>query len=221
MKKYILFFILIICLLNTYSVKAQSEESIWITTSSNNLKTGESVIVTVFARSATPSYGFTFQIGYDPDCLQPVEISSTVPTMTYQYTPQTSGLVDASFYTDSTPQIVNGVLANVSFITLGKCETKIYLYSAALAIKDKNGFHTPLSGMSIDTNGIEIVISSKKGTSQELPLLGTSIPLGTKPDVNKPPAFTSIFIVAICVIGVMLLVTIIGVRRILLRRSNR
>src|SRR5262245_58972376 len=83
---------------------AQSTDSIWLTASTTEYKTGETVMVTVNATAATPIQGFTFQIGYDPACLKPINATSSVPGMNGLALPQTSGLVDGS-YASTTPQV--------------------------------------------------------------------------------------------------------------------
>ena len=107
---------LFLLVVTTTNVSAQSAESIWLTANATAYKTGETVIVTVNAASATPVQGFTFQIRYDPACLKPVNASSTIPGMNGLPLPQLVGLVDGS-YASTTPQIVNGVLAEVRFVT--------------------------------------------------------------------------------------------------------
>ena len=97
-------------------------ESIWLTTGTTEFKTGETFIVLVNGASVTPIQGFTFQIRYDPACLKPINTSSPISGMTGLSLPQTSGLVDASF-ASTTPQMANGVLAEVTFQTLGGCQT--------------------------------------------------------------------------------------------------
>ncbi|MBE0669108.1 MAG: hypothetical protein IH588_00840, partial [Anaerolineales bacterium] len=104
------------------NVSAQAPETIWITASTTAFKTGETVIVTVNAVSATPIQGFTFQIRYDPACLQPVNATSPISGMNGLQLPQTAGLVDASF-ASTTPQTANGVIAEVRLVTLGGCQT--------------------------------------------------------------------------------------------------
>ena len=96
MKKFALTLIAIICLFVFIPVKAQSAESIWITASTNNFKTGETVIINVNGASASPIQGITFQIKFDPACLQAVNAASPIPGMNGLSLPQLSGLVDAS-----------------------------------------------------------------------------------------------------------------------------
>ena len=159
------------------SVGAQSAESIWLTTNVNNYKTGETVIVTVNAASATPIQGFTFQIRYDPSCLQPVNAASPIQSMNGLSLPQTEGLVDASF-ASTTPQTINGVLAEVHFLTLAGCQTNLSLESAGLAIRNASGFAAPLPGVTIGERNLVLNIDSAAGESQvEQPLLGTPLAL--------------------------------------------
>src|SRR5215217_8763050 len=108
----------------TMNVSAQSAESIWLTANTTAYKTGETVIVNVNAVSSTPIQGFTFQIRYDPACLKPINASSTIPGMNGLPLPQLTGQVDGS-YASTTPQLVNGMLAEVHFEALGGCQTNL------------------------------------------------------------------------------------------------
>ncbi len=63
------------------NVGAQSAESIWLTANTTTYKTGETVVVTLNAASATLIQGFTFQIRYDPACLRPTNASSPISGM--------------------------------------------------------------------------------------------------------------------------------------------
>ena len=134
-KSASLLFALILSLFLVLPVQAQSSETIWITASANNFKTGETIIVSVNALTSTPIQGFTFQIRYDPACLMPVNAASPIQGMNGLSLPQTTGLVDASF-ASTTPQIANGVLAEARFGTLGACQTDVTLESAAVVIKN-------------------------------------------------------------------------------------
>lgn len=214
MKKIALTLIALICLFVVIPVKAQSAESIWITASTNSFKTGETVIVTVNGSSASPIQGITFQIKFDPACLQAVNAASPIPGMNGLSLPQLSGLVDASF-ASTTPQIANGVLAEVRFITLGACQTNVTLESAALVIKNESGFAAPLPGVSIGDKTVTLAVSAEKGTSQDAPLLGTPLPLGTEPDPSSSASLPAGTIVILAVIGALLLVGIFVLIRIL------
>jgi hypothetical protein len=166
-----------------FSVGAQSAESIWLATNVQEYKTGETVIVTVNAVSATPIQGFTFQIRYDASCLQPINAASPIQGMNGLSLPQTDGLVDASF-ASTTPQTVNGVLAEVHFLTLAGCQTNITLESAGLAIRDASGFAAPLPGVTIGEKNIVLNIDSAVGNQVEQPLLGTPLALGPTQSAN-------------------------------------
>lgn len=180
--KYTTIFALVLILMLSVatSVGAQSAESIWLAASTTAYKTGETVTVTVNAISATPIQGFTFQIRYDPACLQPVNASSPVQGMNGLSLPQTAGLVDASF-ASTTPQMASGLLAEVQFVALGGCQTNLTLESAGLAIRDVSGFAAPLEGVSIGVNNVALNIDKEVGQSQPQPLLGTPLPLGAEP----------------------------------------
>lgn len=195
---------IILTFISVFSVSAQTPETIWITASATSFKTGETVIVTVNAVSATPIQGFTFQVRYDPACLQPVHATSPISGMNGLQLPQTAGLVDASF-ASTTPQTANGVLAEVRFITLGGCQTNLTLESAALAIRNESGFAAPLTSITVGEKNIALNIDKEKGVSQELPFLGTPLPLGPADLVTKSTLPTGTIAVLV-VIGVLVLI---------------
>lgn len=216
MRKIALTLAALICIFITVPVKAQAAESIWITASTTSFKTGETVIVLVNGISAAPIQGLTFQIAFDPACLEPVNAASPITGLNGLPLPQITGLVDASF-ASTTPQIANGVLAEVRFTTLGACQTNLTLQSAALVIKNESGFAAPLPGVTLGEKTIPLAVSAEKGTAQELPLLGTPLPLGTEPDSSSSlPAGTLIVLI---IIGLLLVVGIFVLIRIL--RSDK
>src|SRR5215207_2428716 len=123
MKRTIAFaFAILFALSVVIRANAQTSDSIWLTANTTSYKTGETVLVALNASSATPIQGFTFQIRYDPSCLLPVNASSPIPGMNGLPLPQLTGLMDGS-YASTTPQTVNGLLAEIRFITLGGCQT--------------------------------------------------------------------------------------------------
>lgn len=216
MRKIALTLAALICIFITVPVKAQAAESIWITASTTSFKTGETVIVLVNGISAAPIQGLTFQITFDPACLKPVNAASPIAGLNGLPLPQITGLVDASF-ASTTPQIANGVLAEVRFTTLGACQTNLTLQSAALVIKNESGFAAPLPGVSLGEKTIPLAVSAEKGTTQDLPLLGTPLPLGTEPDSSASlPTGTLIVLI---IIGLLLVVGIFVLIRIL--RSDK
>ena len=177
--KYITTFILALAftVMSTMNVSAQSAESIWLSASTTAFKTQEMVTVNVNAASSTPIQGFTFQIRYDHSCLKPVNASSTVPGMNALPLPQTSGLVDGS-YASTTPQVINGVLAEVRFTTLGGCNTNLTLESAALAIRNEAGFAAPLAGVVLGERTVTLNIDKEVAAApMEVPVTGSVLPL--------------------------------------------
>lgn len=159
-----------------FYANAQSPESIWLTLNKAEHKTGETFKVLVNAASVTQIQGFTFQIRYDPACLKPISSSSPIAGMNGIPLPQSPGLVDASF-ASTVPHSINGVLAEVTFQTLGGCQTNLFLESAALAIRNAEGFAAELPGVTVIQSSFPLNIDAAKGDSQDQSLLGTPLPL--------------------------------------------
>jgi hypothetical protein len=184
-------------------VGAQSAETIWLTANTLAFKTGETVVVNVNANTATPIQGFTFQIRYDPACLQPVNAVSPISGMNGLSLPQIRGLVDASF-ASTTPQTANGVLAEVRFLTLAGCQTNLTLESAALAIRNESGFAAPLAGVNVGEKNIALNIDKAIGTSAAQPVVGTPLILGeTPPPDSTFPIWLIVFLGILLSAGVM------------------
>ena len=161
MKRLIVFVFAILSTLTvTVKASAQTTESIWLTANTTAYKTGETVLVALNASSTTPIQGFTFQIRYDPSCLRPVNASSPIPGMNGLPLPQLTGLVDGS-YASTTPQTVSGILAEVKFTALKGCQTGLTLESAALAIRNAEGFAAPLSGVLIGERNLSLILTAK------------------------------------------------------------
>ena len=218
MKPALKFFLTIVLIFSfVMTVNAQTAESIWLQANSTAFKTGETVTATINAISATPIQGFTFQIRYDPACLEPMNAASPISGMNGLSLPQTAGLVDASF-ASSTPQVVNGVLAEVKLVALKGCQTNLTLESAALAVRDASGFAAPLSGVTIGEKTIALNIDSAVGESQaDQPLLGTPLALAPAPTpaVGGPGWGTVIPILGLAV-GVIFVI-MFGVYKLLKR----
>ena len=177
----LILFIVLSCT-SVFAVNAQTADAIWMQTNTSAYKTGETVTVLLNGTSATPIQGFTAQIRYDPACLQPVNSTSPIPGMNGLAVPQVSGMVDASF-ASTTPQVVNGVLAEIRFTTLKGCQTSLTIETAALVIRNESGFAVPLTGVTINQNAIGLNIDSAVGISQPvvsgesvLPLAPTIFP---------------------------------------------
>lgn len=186
------------------SVSAQSAEGIWLTANTTSYKTGETVIVAVNASSVTPIQGFTFQIHYDPACLKPINAASTVPGMNALPLPQISGLADGS-YASTSPQIVNGVLAEVRFTALKGCQTDLTLESAALAVRNDSGFAAPLAGVEVSQSQKEILLSVSKeaGVAESAQPVGSVLPLEPPPAVRQGISVWAIGLLAFLLIGVL------------------
>ena len=196
----------ILILTSVFVVNAQGAESIWLVANSTAYKRGETVTVTVNAASVTPIQGFTFQIRYDPACLEPINAASPIPGMNGLSLPQTPGLVDASF-ASTTPQAANGVLAEVQFSALAGCQTALTLESASLAIRNASGFAAALPGVTIGQNNVALSIDNAAGESQEQPLLGTPLPLGPQGSSDaKDPAVTTALLTLLAAIFVILII---------------
>jgi hypothetical protein len=185
------------------SVSAQTAESIWLTANTTAYKTGETVIVAVNASSATPIQGFTFQIRYDPACLKPVNAASTVPGMNALPLPQISGLADGS-YASTTPQTVNGVLAEVRFTALKGCQTNLTLESAALAIRNESGFAAPLAGVTVGQKEIALSVAKEAGVAESAQPSGSILPLDPPPAVRQGiPVWTIGLLAFLLIVGIL------------------
>lgn len=186
---------------SSFNASAQSSESIWLTIRGTEYKTNETFKVFVNAASVTPIQGFTFQIRYDPACLKPINASSPISGMNGLSLPQSAGLVDASF-ASTVPQNVGGILAEVTFQTLGGCQTNLFLESAALAVRNSSGFAAPLPGVTIGQNNIPLNVDSSVGVAQDQGLAGTPLPLD--PTTGSPTSQTPIWGIALLTIGLIL-----------------
>jgi len=176
---------LLVTLALVTSVGAQSPEGIWLTANTTAYKTGETVVVTLNAASATLIQGFTFQIRYDPACLKPTNASSPISGMNGLPLPQLSGIADGS-YASTTPQAINGVLAEVRFVTLKGCQTNLTLESAALAIRNANGFAAPLPGVALGEKNIALNIDKEVVQAQaEQPVSGSLLQLTPPPPTSQ------------------------------------
>jgi hypothetical protein len=189
-------------------VSAQSADSIWLTANTTAYKTGETVIVAVNAISSTPIQGFTFQIRYDPTCLKPINATSNIPGMNGLPLPQLSGLVDGS-YASTTPQVVNGVLAEVHLQALRGCQTNLALESAALAIRNEKGFAAPLASVTLGEKTVALNIDKEVvASSSAAPASGSVLPLEPPTPAKKSywvwifsGLFALIFIFGVLYIG--------------------
>ena len=185
------------------AANAQAAESIWLTANTTAFKTGEVVTVAINAASATPIQGFTFQIRYDPTCLKPINAVSTIPGMNALPLPQISGLADGS-YASTTPQTVNGVLAEVRFTALKGCQTDLTLESAALAIRNESGFAAPLASVTVGQKNVALNIDKEVVAAQAPETLsGAVLPLDPPPTVAPKTSIWIIALLMVLVIGIL------------------
>lgn len=185
------------------SANAQSTESIWLTVDTTTFKTRETVVATLHASSTTPIQGFTFQIRYDPSCLKPVNAVSQVPGMNALPLPQISGLADGS-YASTTPQTINGILAEVRFVTLGGCQTDLKLESAALAIRNESGFAAPLENVTVAQESVALTIDKALGEESAESLTGSVLPLEPPPAAGQGIGTWAIVLLSILLVGGLL-----------------
>lgn len=188
MKRIIaLVFAILFTLAAVVDVSAQTNESIWLTANTTAYKTGESVIVDLNASSATPIQGFTFQVRYDPACLEPVSASSPISGMNGLPLPQLTGLVDGS-YASTTPQTVSGKLAEIKFTALKGCQTGVTLESAALAVRSAEGFASSLPGVSMGASNIALNIDRQAAAPQTAAQSAPQAESGSILPLNPPEA---------------------------------
>ncbi len=209
-----LFFAALLVTIPMVRGRAQVPESIWLAAGTSAYQAGDTVIVTVNGQSATPIQGFTFQIRYDPACLKPVNAASPISAMNGLSLPQTAGLVDASF-ASTTPQTVNGVLAEVRFLSLASCQTDLVLESAALAIRNQSGFAAPLSGIALGNKSLPLSISPGTGGAKATPpVIGTPLPLGVESASSSPNLL-------LWGLGTVVVMLFVGIALVVLLRWSR
>ncbi len=202
-----LIFVLIISLISVFAVNAQSAETIWIQPVTTTYKTMETVTVTLNGNATTPIQGFTAQIRYDPACLTPINGTSPIPGMNGLAVPQTSGLADVSF-ASTTPQMANGVLAEVRFTALKGCQTNLAIETAALVVRNESGFAVPIPGVTIDQNAVVLNIDNAVGNAQPEATGESVLPLRPAGIPERKP-FDWIVYVSLALAGV-LIVSIVG-----------
>lgn len=210
-KLLALIFLLIFLFSAVITASAQQAESVWIDTDTIGYKTEEIVIVRVNAISSVPIQGFTFQIRYDPACLEPLNASTPITGMNGLQLPQSSGLLDATF-ASTTPHQVGGVIAEASFITLGGCNTMLRLESAILAIRGETGVAVALPNITLGQRDIALVIDKAVGNTQEYTPLGTPLPLGMAEAASANSEDDNLsFIVPLIILGILGLSVVAGV----------
>ncbi len=200
MKKLLaLIFLLIFLFSALITASAQEAESIWIETDTIGYKTKETVVVRINAISSVPIQGFTFQIRYDPACLEPKSASTPIAGMSGLQLPQSAGLFDATF-ASTAPQNVSGVIAEASFTTLGGCNTNLFLENAELAVRGETGVAVSLPNITLGQREITLVIDKAVGNTQDHQPLGTPMPMGMAESANSDDDNLS-FIVPVAILA--------------------
>ena len=148
------------------SVYAQAAGTIWMETNQQSYGGSENVIITIKANAGTPVQGFTFQLRYDPACLEPTIPNSLVSGFNLMSVPQTAGLVDAIF-ASTTPLNINGALAEVQFKPLASCQTTLTLENASLAVMDASGMAVPLPGISLGASSLVLGVGGASASAAQ------------------------------------------------------
>jgi hypothetical protein len=198
-------FLLVIILTFSIAIQAnaQSTESIWLSVNATTYKTHETVVATLHGDSATPIQGFTFQIRYDPKCLKPINAVSQVPGMNALPLPQIAGLADGS-YASTTPQTINGVLAEVRFEALSGCQTNLKLESAALAFRNESGFAAPVENVAVAKESVPLTVDKALGEASTESLTGSILPLEPPPAADTGiPGWTIVLLSILLVVGLV------------------
>ena len=208
MKKLSLMILFVILsLLSVNTVHAQTAETLWIQANTTAYKTNETVTVTVNGISTTPIQGFTAQIRYDPSCLQPESGTSPIPSMNGLAVPQQTGLADVSF-ASTTPQLANGMLAELRFKALKGCQTSLTIDSAALVVRSEAGLAVPITGIHVDQTPLMLNIESTEGSPQPEVADPSVLPLTP---ANAPVSFSLNWrMIGLLVLATILIAFIIG-----------
>jgi hypothetical protein len=217
-----LVFALILMFNTIFGVSAQAAETIWMETSKQAYAAGETITVILKANTATPIQGFSFQLRYDPACLQPTTPSSQLSGLNYMSVPQSAGLVDAIFAAQ-TPVSANGALAQVEFSTLASCQTSLSLEKAELEVANASGMAAPLPGISLGTSSLVLSVGGAEPAAAAQP---TGAAQGT-PAVNATPVkapasslFSWLTIAFGILVGLILLAGLIILAVVLIRNRR-
>ena len=176
----------IVSVVSVVTVHAQAAETLWIQSDTTAYKINETVTITVNGISITPIQGFTAQIRYDPSCLQPESGTSSIPGMNGLAVPQQAGLADVSF-ASTTPQLANGILAEMRFNALKGCQTSLTIDSAALVVRSEAGLAVPIAGILVDQTPLLLNIDNTEGSPQ--PKVAGSSVLPLTP-ANAPASYS-------------------------------
>ena len=216
-------------------VAAQAAGTIWMETSQQSYAAADTIIITVNATAAAPIQGFTFQLRYDPACLQPAIPTTLLSGMNYMSVPQSSGLVDAIF-ASTTPLTVNGAMAEVQFTALASCQqTTLTLENASLAVLDASGMAVPLPGISLGASSLVLSVGGAAASVLQPTSIVAANPTHTiesastsMPEVNLTPSsapatsslFNTLLILLAGLVGFIFLIGLIIILWFIFRRRQ-
>jgi hypothetical protein len=183
-----------LALVFVWSAQAQTPESVWLSAAATTFKPADTVSVSVNAISGTPIQGFSIQIRYDPACLQPTETTTPIPGMNLLSLPQIPGLLESTF-ASTTPQIVNGVIADVHFTALAQCQTALTLEKVDLAVKSPEGIAVPVIGLTMGQQTVDLTV-------------GPGAPVTAVPTGEAAPAGGGIPVWAIVLLALLVLLIV-------------
>jgi hypothetical protein len=159
-------------------VTAQSGDGVWIEVDQQTFRVSEIATIIVYGNASVPIQGYTFQLRYDPACLQFKKTTNLVNNMNSSPLPEEPGLVDETFYS-TTPQSVNGQLTEVTFATISPCAASIALENAALVVLDAAKMPQPLQ-LSLSASELTLAVNGPIEPGSILPgpdMSQTSIPV--------------------------------------------
>jgi len=208
MKRFSLFvFFVMMSLVSVITVQAQTTETLWIQADTTAYKNNETVTVMVNGISTTPIQGFTAQIRYDPSCLQPESGTSPISGMNGLAVPQQAGLADVSF-ASTTPQLANGILAELRFKALKGCQTSLTIESAALVVRSEAGLAVPVPGINIDQTPLMLDIANTEGNPKPQVTDPSVLPL--TPAITSASFYVNWRMIGLLVLAAILIAFIIG-----------
>jgi len=180
---------LLIALSALTGVSAQADETIWMEIDKESFTVGESITVTLKTNTTRPVQGFTYQLRYDPVCLQPGIPLSKAAGLNTMAVPQTEGMVEAVF-ASTTPIDVSGSLSEVKFNTLKNCQTSLKLEKANLVVADENGMAVAQSGISMGISSLLINVAGT-ATAQSASTAESETAAAQNPEAAAPDAIPS------------------------------
>ncbi len=220
MKPLFFLSILMLTLGFVFPVAAETADSVWIESEQQFLQVGETITITVRTSVSVPLQGYTFQLGYDPACLQLQETTNLISGMNSLPTPEETGFVEATYFS-AVPQVIDTALATVSFVVLSACDTVITLQDVNLTIPAPDGMPVklvldiPVSGISFSFGGIQVLatntpppLTSPTNIPQSTSTPGQTASTPTSPTTPPPPPSLSswFFVLMTSAVGIMAII---------------